>query len=394
MLRSRCGFFLGTQHTTALRERAQCATPSFSRTERLPPRTCFAARSSARRCSSARTVAPTPRAPSCQARRHRGRLRFHHARDARPLRGVTQVRDLDQERTDTEKAIEYASPRAPSTRSRSSARPPATRSRARHVGLLLKYLGRVRLVMERRRSDLSQLGDGHLDMRAGYGMLTSTPEAAAVDAGSTRASSRRRSRSSPDAQLEPAVGIRADIEILRVTPDRDPTQEGTRYRVALEAPISRRDVRTDRRPPITSSHRPSISTAVRHARARDRVAPEVAPRSVISSMAPWASAYSIAFSVSCAPGPSRALGLRREVASVSGVMESKSPRWRRAWHRGARVLAARPRRGTAPSARCARRSRFAAGGVPFARMTAWRIVPGSRNAVVCCVPEKEAATRA
>jgi len=63
--------------------------------------------------------------------------------------GVTQVRDLDEERTDTEKAIEYALAQGAFDEITLLG---ATSGRLDHVlghvGLLRKYLGRVRLVME------------------------------------------------------------------------------------------------------------------------------------------------------------------------------------------------------------------------------------------------------
>jgi len=86
---------------------------------------------------------------------------------------VPQVRDLDQERTDTEKAIEYALAQGAFDEITLLG---ATSGRLDHVlghvGLLRKYLGRVRLVME---SDdgRSYVGDADIELQCPRGTVVS-----------------------------------------------------------------------------------------------------------------------------------------------------------------------------------------------------------------------------
>ena len=86
---------------------------------------------------------------------------------------VPQVRDLDQERTDTEKAIEYALAQGAFDEITLLG---ATSGRLDHVlghvGLLRKYLGRVRLVMESG-DGRSYVADADIELQCPRGTVVS-----------------------------------------------------------------------------------------------------------------------------------------------------------------------------------------------------------------------------
>jgi len=87
--------------------------------------------------------------------------------------GVPQVRDLDEERTDTEKAIEYALTQGAFDEITLLG---ATSGRLDHVlghvGLLRKYLGRVRLVMESG-DGRSYVADADIELQCPRGTVVS-----------------------------------------------------------------------------------------------------------------------------------------------------------------------------------------------------------------------------
>jgi thiamine pyrophosphokinase len=87
--------------------------------------------------------------------------------------GVTQVRDASQDRTDNEKAIDYALSRGPfdeiTLLGASSGRLDHV---VGHIGLLRKYLGRVRLVMEDE-SERAYLAQGDVKLDGPLGAVVS-----------------------------------------------------------------------------------------------------------------------------------------------------------------------------------------------------------------------------